>query len=77
MKARIMSLSHALHARHGLSPLRLWAATWRAVRLHCSRQRLSALEPHLLRDIGLTPEQARQEASRPIWDAPDLWKMRD
>ncbi len=41
-----------------------------------SRQRhsLGQLAPHMLRDIGLTPDQARAEAARPAWDAPAHWR---
>jgi uncharacterized protein YjiS (DUF1127 family) len=40
-------------------------ASWRAR----ARQRsaLAQLDDHLLRDIGVTRLQARQEASRPFW----------
>ena len=31
------------------------------------RQRLGHLDPHLLRDIGLDCEAARQECSKPFW----------
>ena len=31
------------------------------------RQRLGHLDPHLLRDIGLDVETARQESSKPFW----------
>lgn len=41
--------------------------------LRRSRTRLAVLDDHLLRDIGLTPEQARTEADRPFWDAPPHW----
>lgn len=34
-----------------------------------TRRDLRALEPHLLRDIGITADQARIEAQRPFWDA--------
>ena len=34
-----------------------------------SRRRLGDLDDHMLRDIGLTRAQARQEAARPIWNA--------
>ena len=37
------------------------------------RKRLATLDDAILRDIGLTREQARAEASRPVWDAPDQW----
>ena len=32
-----------------------------------TRRDLASLEPHLLRDIGLTPDEARIEANRPFW----------
>jgi hypothetical protein len=38
-----------------------------------SRRRLGDLDDHLLRDIGLTRAQARQEATRPAWNAPTHW----
>lgn len=44
----------------------------RVIRQH--RQALRRLDTHLLRDIGLTPEQAEAEARRPIWDVPDHWR---
>lgn len=33
------------------------------------RQSLGHLDAHLLRDIGLSPEQARIEAAKPFWQA--------
>lgn len=46
----------------------LWTriATWR--RVARERRRLLELDPRLLADMGLTPEQAGREASRPFWD---------
>lgn len=38
------------------------------------RRSLAHLDDHLLRDIGLTPEQARHEATRPLWDVPAHWR---
>lgn len=38
-----------------------------------SRRRLGQLDDHLLRDIGLTRAEARQEAEKPVWNAPDHW----
>jgi len=35
------------------------------------RRRLLDLDERVLRDIGLTPEQAYREASRPFWDMGD------
>ncbi len=42
--------------------------------LRRQRDRLRHLPPHILRDIGLTPEQAEREADRPVWDAPRHWR---
>ena len=38
-----------------------------------SRHRLGELDDHMLRDIGLTRTQAREEAGRPAWNAPAHW----
>ncbi len=38
-------------------------------RVASERRRLLELDEHILRDIGLTPEEAYREASRPFWDA--------
>lgn len=78
MKARAMSCSHTLPL-HTSSPLfnRLATVIRRTLHLRQSRQRLAALDPHMLADIGLTPEQARHEAIRPVWDAPPGWLNRD
>ncbi|MBY4894548.1 DUF1127 domain-containing protein [Rhodobacteraceae bacterium N5(2021)] len=45
-----------------------WRAVWR------SRRALSRLDAHLLRDIGVSDFDARQEAARPLWDAPEPWR---
>lgn len=42
--------------------------------LRRSRRRLSELDDHLLRDVGITRTQAKTEAARPLWDAPDRWR---
>ena len=44
------------------------------VSLGRSRRRLLDLDSHMLRDIGLTPDQARNEAELPFWDAPQHWR---
>ena len=41
-----------------------------------SRQALADLSDAQLRDIGVTREQARIEAVRPVWDVPDTWLRR-
>ena len=37
------------------------------------RHHLNALDDHLLRDIGLTRDEAETEAKRSAWDAPERW----
>jgi uncharacterized protein YjiS (DUF1127 family) len=44
------------------------------IRLARQRRALAALDDHQLRDIGLTPEDARQEAERQFWDVPNHWR---
>jgi uncharacterized protein YjiS (DUF1127 family) len=39
------------------------------------RKRLGTLDPHLLQDIGITPEDARTESTRPLWDVPRHWRQ--
>jgi uncharacterized protein YjiS (DUF1127 family) len=42
--------------------------------LRSSRARLATLDDHMLRDVGITREQARSELDRPLWDAPAGWR---
>ena len=67
----------AMASRQAL-PGRLGAPSWRhrleaTVRLWSRRQStrraLAKLDDHALRDIGLTPAEARQESSLPFWTA--------
>jgi uncharacterized protein YjiS (DUF1127 family) len=44
-----------------------WAAIRAAWRRHRSRRRLVALDPHLLKDIGVTFAEAEAEANKPFW----------
>lgn len=37
------------------------------------RNELARLDERMLRDIGVTPEEAGREASRPVWDVPSHW----
>lgn len=37
------------------------------------RRQLSRLDAARLEDIGRTSEEARREAQRPVWDAPNRW----
>jgi uncharacterized protein YjiS (DUF1127 family) len=42
-------------------------------RIAAERRHLATLDASQLADIGLTVEQAHNEANRPFWDAPDHW----
>ena len=44
------------------------------IRLARQRRALVALDAHQLSDIGLTPEDARQEAERLFWDVLNHWR---
>lgn len=37
------------------------------------RRKLAELEPHMLKDIGLKPEDVRHELNRPFWNVPSHW----
>ena len=39
------------------------------IQRHRQRRALGQLDERLLRDIGITPKQARQEADKPFWRA--------
>lgn len=41
--------------------------------LYRQRNALRGLTDAQLKDIGLTPDEALTEASRPLWDAPHHW----
>ncbi len=41
--------------------------------LRRSRLRLADLDDYLLRDVGLTRNEARCESERTSWNAPDHW----
>lgn len=45
-----------------------------ARKLRRERKALLTMDAHLLCDIGLSRYEAVQEASRPVWDAPDRWR---
>ena len=50
--------------RVALPPVARW---WRTRR---ERRQLLELSDHMLRDVGLTRAEARDEAARPFWDVP-------
>lgn len=45
----------------------------RLLQLASTRRRLASLDDSALADIGVTREEARREAARPVWDAPASW----
>lgn len=65
--ATSFTLPQAPVARGPLASLLALAA------LRRQRRCLAALDAHLLRDVGLTREEALSEAARPAWDAPGHW----
>ena len=56
-----------------IRPLSLIGAAFSLLALSRSRQALADLDARALEDIGLTPHDARREASRPVWDVPANW----
>lgn len=57
--SRKRSVLGAIFAFHGL-----WV----------ERRRLARLDAHRLDDLGLTMDEAKDEARRQMWDAPDRWR---
>ncbi|UYP66582.1 DUF1127 domain-containing protein [Thalassobacter stenotrophicus] len=39
------------------------------------RRALATMDARQLADIGVTPDQARTEAARPVWDVPSHWQQ--
>jgi uncharacterized protein YjiS (DUF1127 family) len=72
-----MSIQHISAVAQPRRPSFL-SRTFRFVALVASARRdrrtLAQLDPHLLRDIGLTREQAEAEAARALWDVPSHWR---
>ena len=66
------TVSHTPPPSSSLSRLFRRLAT--AVALGRQRARLSDLDPHILRDIGLSADEAEAEARRSVWDVPPNWR---
>ena len=47
--------------------LAAFLGTWR------QRRALARLDDRMLADIGVSTDEAKREAARPIWDAPSNW----
>jgi uncharacterized protein YjiS (DUF1127 family) len=43
--------------------------------LRRQRSALAEMDARMLADIGLSREQARHEAARPLWDVPRNWTL--
>lgn len=50
---------------------RLWSLIRAALTTQRQRHELARLDDRSLLDLGLTRDQVRQEAKRPIWDQPN------
>jgi uncharacterized protein YjiS (DUF1127 family) len=61
-------------ARPRRSLASLMAAIPLALAARQQRNRLAALDTHMLDDIGVTARMAEDEAARPIWDVPRHWR---
>ena len=69
MTAHSTTMPHGGHRSHSLlARLRLGLTVRR------ERRRLAELDDAALRDIGVSRDQARAEAERPIWDVPAYWR---
>lgn len=69
-------MSHAHSIPRLLSALPRVGRTVRVldlVALWRQRRQLARLGSERLDDLGLTPQQARREAARAIWDVPQHW----
>lgn len=62
MTSRTELLTFSRHHKFGFV-----AAIFEAIELRRQRRALAEMPDHLLKDIGLTREEANQEAQRPIW----------
>lgn len=64
-------ISVPAHPRTDRAPL-MTRLSWR-LGLWRQRRALARLDDAALDDIGVTRREARAEARRPIWDAPENW----
>ena len=74
MKATAMHRTLATPAARPARRLRLLHRLAQIGALFRQRRSLASLDDHLLRDIGVTREQAQNEATRPLWDVPAHWR---
>ena len=67
----LQSLSRASKPALGT---RYLAVLLRLASLARQRRHLAELPDLLLKDVGISPDDARVEAHRKIWDVPDHWR---
>ncbi len=67
-------LTSPLAAIATYSPVTLLARLGSAVAIARQRRALRDLDDAILRDIGLTRDEALREATRAFWDAPRHWR---
>jgi uncharacterized protein YjiS (DUF1127 family) len=64
----------ASRTSHRWWPMRLLNRIHTAQTLHRQHVALTRLNDALLRDIGITREQAMAEAESSVWDVPNHWR---
>lgn len=69
----IVTQTRAAHAPKTNARQGLLARITGMTALYRQRKALKNLDDHLLRDIGLTRDEALMEATKPAWDAPQHW----
>ena len=67
-------MTQLVHTRKRYRHLSLLARFQQLVATHRSRRALARLDARLLRDVGLTQDDARCEVQRPFWDVPLHWR---
>jgi len=54
--------------------INIWNRLRQMAALRKQRLALSRMTSDQLSDIGVTADQAQEEAQRPVWDVPQNWK---
>lgn len=49
-------------------------SVWQMLSVWRTRRQLRSLDAKQLADIGVTAQDARKEANRPVWDVPATWR---
>jgi uncharacterized protein YjiS (DUF1127 family) len=57
-----------------VTKLSLWSKIGNAIALKRQRRQLLGLEDHLLKDVGLTRDDAIAENAQNLWDVPQTWR---